>query len=102
MRRPKHEPATATMAPCATSPNMKPNISGARIATSKLGSASPAAGTPIMPVTVSNGRAQRGLRSTDGATAPAGACGEPQQVVQSLRVQRRAQPRIVRAPSTSP
>ena len=51
---------------------MKPNISGARIATSKLGSASPAAGTPIMPVTVSKGRAQRGLRSTDGATAPAG------------------------------
>jgi hypothetical protein len=51
---------------------MKPNISGASTAITALGSASRASGTPIMPVMVSNGRAQRGLRSTEGATMPSG------------------------------
>ena len=44
---------------------------------------------------VSNGFAQRGLRSTDGATVPSGAGVSPQQVMHATRVERRAQLRVV-------
>jgi len=50
------------------SPNMKPNISGVAIATTRVGSASPAAGTPSISVNTSNGRIQRGFLSRRGAS----------------------------------
>ena len=52
---------------------MKPNISGATSASTMLGSASRVSGTPISRPNTSKGRAQAGLRSTDGGTASAGA-----------------------------
>ena len=66
-------PAIATMSPCTTSPNMKPNISGATNAITMLGSASRVPGIPISPPNTSNGRAQAGLRSTEGGIASSGA-----------------------------
>ena len=57
------QPSSAT-APCATSPNMKPNISGATTASSMLGSAS------RVPARPSAGRTPRTAAPSAGCAAP--------------------------------